>query len=177
MKRIKIESTENKFFPSFWEIYESAFPLCERRSLEDQIRIFTIDYYHLEAWIEEDKLLGFIGWWNCEDLRYVEHYAIHPDSRSEGYGSTFLSEWVRNDKKLVLLEIEPVEDEISQRRQNFYHRLGFIDSPIRHWHPPYHKGMGRVDLWLLTYPDLLEENIYQKFHEKQKQVIIPPFAD
>lgn len=175
MKRIKIQSTESEFFSSFWEIYESAFPLCERRSLEDQIRIFNIDYYHLEAWVDGKQLLGFIGWWDSDDLRYVEHYAIHPDFRSKGYGSKFLSEFMEDEKKLVLLEIEPVVDEISQRRQNFYHKLGFIDSPINHWHPPYHQGMGKVDLWLLTYPTSLEDGVYQRFHKTQKEIIIPPF--
>ncbi|MCC8146204.1 MAG: GNAT family N-acetyltransferase [Bacteroidales bacterium] len=175
MKRIKIDSVENEFFNDFWEIYEPSFPLCERRAREDHNRIFNIDYYHLDAWVKDDKVLGFIGWWDLDDVRYVEHYAIHPASRSEGYGSIFLKQWMDDSDKLVLLEIEPVEDEISQRRQNFYHRLGFIDSPIRHWHPPYHKGMDRVDLWLLTYPSPLEENAYQRFHEKQKEVIIPPF--
>lgn len=175
MEKIKIESVENEFFPAFWEIYEPSFPLCERRSLEDQIRIFDIDYYHLEAWIEKGKLLGFIGWWNLNTCRYVEHYAIHPKARSEGYGSKFLKEWMDSDDKLVLLEIEPVEDEITQRRQTFYHRLGFIDSPIRHWHPPYHQGMDNVDLWLLTYPGNLKEEVYQQFLKKQKDIIIPPF--
>lgn len=175
MKRIKIKSAQNKFFPEIWNIYEFSFPLCERRSLEDQIRIFELDYYHLEAWIENEKVLGLIGWWDLEESRYVEHYAINPEYRSEGYGSKFLKDWIDDNNKLVLLEIEPVEDEITQRRQNFYHRLGFIDSPIKHSHPPYHKGMDKVNLWLLTYPTSLDENIYLQFQQKQRKIIIPPF--
>lgn len=175
MNRIVIESIRNRFFLSFWEIYESSFPLCERRSQEDQIRIFALNYYRLEAWVENNNLLGFIGWWDLKDTRYVEHYAIHPDCRSEGYGSKFLKEWMEDSDKLVLLEIEPVKDEMTQRRQNFYHRLGFIDSEIPHCHPPYHKGMKPVNLWLLTYPNGLTPEICQKFREKQRKVIIPPF--
>ncbi|MDH8701678.1 hypothetical protein M2138_001027 [Dysgonomonadaceae bacterium PH5-43] len=173
MYRIKITTDNDKLFASFWEIYEYSFPLCERRSLEDQQRIFNLNNYHLEAWVKDDTILGFIGWWDLDDLRYVEHYAINIDYRSEGYGSKFLKEWLRTNNKQVLLEIEPVEDEITLRRQNFYHRLNFVDSNIRHWHPPYHKGLDRVDLWLLTYPNSLDEEVYQRFHNTQKEVIIP----
>jgi hypothetical protein len=74
MKIIRIGNEKDVFFQSFWEIYEPASPFCERRSLDDHIRIFTNKTYFLEAWIENEAVLGFIGWWNCGDLRFVEHY-------------------------------------------------------------------------------------------------------
>lgn len=175
MNRIRIRSDANTFFPSLWKIYEFSFPLCERRSLHDQKKIFTNNSYFLEAWIKNGTVIGFIGWWDCEDLRYVEHYAIDSAYRSEGYGSQFLSEWMNENDKLVLLEIEPVEDEITQRRQNFYKRLGFVESKIQHSHPPYHSGMDNVNLWLMTYPTVLSDpNIYERFRQKQQVEIMPP---
>jgi hypothetical protein len=53
------------FFQTFWEIYEPAFPFCERRSLEEQIRIFSNETYFLDVWIENETVQEFIGWWNC----------------------------------------------------------------------------------------------------------------
>lgn len=175
MKKIIINTTSHPFFPAFWEIYEPSFPLCERRSLEDQELIFSNETYHLEAWIEADRLYGFIGWWDCPGLRYVEHYAVHPEYRSSGYGSVFLSEWIKESDIPVLLEIEPVTDDISRRRQSFYKRLGLKENDIRHWHPPYHRGMDRVELWLMSYPDPIQKDTYNMFIQKQRTEIIPPF--
>lgn len=177
MERIIITSIAHPMFSSFWSIYETAFPLCERRSLEDQVRIFLLPDYRLEAWVKNNDLLGFIGWWKSSGIRYVEHYAIHPEHRSEGYGSRFLSEWINDDHSPVLLEIEPAVDELSKRREAFYQRLGFIGSDIRHWHPPYHKGMDNVHLWLMSYPASISEKDYEAFVLKQQSEIIPPHTD
>jgi GNAT superfamily N-acetyltransferase len=141
--------------------------------LDEQIRIFSNPDYFLEVWAEKEALTGFIGWWNCGDLRYAEHYAIHPNCRSAGYGSRFLSEWMAESEIPVLLEIEPVVDGITQRRQNFYTRLGFKDNGIVHYQPPYHKETGAVKLWLMSYPQTVSKEDYEKFQLKQKIEIMP----
>ncbi|GHV04960.1 hypothetical protein FACS189416_4030 [Bacteroidia bacterium] len=172
MTKCLIKDSTDVLFPAYWEIYNSSFPLNEKRSLEDQLRIFSHPDYVLETWIEGEILTGFIGWWMCDDLRYVEHYAIHPDFRSHGYGSCFLSEWMNESPLPVLLEIEPVVDDVTRRRQSFYHRLGFQDSLIPHQQPPYHKGTPPVPLRLMTYPRQISEPAYQKFRQKQQTDII-----
>jgi GNAT superfamily N-acetyltransferase len=171
----RIRNEKDVFFRTFWKIYELAFPFCERRPLEEQIRIFTDKTYFLDVWAENEALLGFIGWWNCGDLRFVEHYAIHPDHRSKGYGSRFLSGWINQDTLPVLLEIEPAVDETSRRRQNFYRKLGFKDNVIKHCQPPYHKGEKPLNLWLMSYPREISANCYERFYSKQRTEIIPQF--
>jgi ribosomal protein S18 acetylase RimI-like enzyme len=175
MEIIRIENEKDVFFHSFWEIYEPAFPFCERRSLDDQVRIFTNKTCFLEAWIENGVVLGFIGWWNCGDLRFVEHYAIHPACRSQGYGSLFLSGWINQNSLPVLLEIEPVTDDISRRRQQFYRKLGFKDNAIKHRQPPYHKGEKPLNMWLMSYPHEISTNCYERFYFKQQKEIMPQF--
>ncbi len=174
MKRIHITSTEHPLFPVLWEIYESSFPLCERRAMKDQVHILSDPTYFLYAWVnEKEEVVGLIGWWVCGELRYVEHYAIAPAHRSSGYGSAFLTEWMADSEMPVLLEIEPVVDEITARRKSFYENLGFQDNRIFHVHSPYHKETGPVELWILSYPRLLWEEEYQQFGEKQRTVIMP----
>ncbi len=175
MERINIITIDHPYFPSVWRIYEFSFPLCERRTLEDQKRIFSDQSYFLDAWIEDGKVVGIIGWWNCENLRFVEHYAIAPEYRSSGYGSSFLSEWINDSITPVLLEIEPVVDEITQRRKKFYMNLGFLENNIKHKQPPYHKETGYVEMQIMSYPRLIEEKDYQTFYQKQCSEIMPVF--
>ncbi|MDR1455812.1 MAG: GNAT family N-acetyltransferase [Tannerella sp.] len=175
MKRTVIRSAEDPFYPAFLALCESSFPLSERRSPEDQRRLFSEDAYTLEAWAEGDLPAGFLGWWDCGDWRYAEHFAIHPACRSTGYGSRFLSEWMHESDLPVLLEIEPATDETARRRQRFYHRLGFVDSDIVHYQPPYHRDMPAVRLWLMSWPQPLTQAAYEKFRQIQQTEIIPFF--
>jgi ribosomal protein S18 acetylase RimI-like enzyme len=173
MRTIRIKNEKDLFFQAFWEIYKSAFPFCERRSLEEQIRIFTNRTYFLDVWTKNETVLGFIGWWNCVELRFVEHYAIHQAYRSQGYGSLFLSEWINQNALPVLLEIEPAIDETSQKRQQFYRKLGFKDNTIKHYQPAYREGEKFLKLWLMSYPHEISTSCYRKFYLKQKMEIMP----
>ncbi len=176
MKRININSTGHPLFLPAWKIIESSFPLSERRTLDEQIRIFADNTYFLEVWVDGENVLGIIGWWICDNLRFVEHYAIAPEYRSSGYGSSFLSEWIADGKTPVLLEIEPVIDKITQRRKNFYMKLGFVENDIKHLLPAYHKETGSVEMWILTYPHQISEKEYQQFYSKQCYIIMPSFT-
>jgi GNAT superfamily N-acetyltransferase len=143
--------------------------------LEEQIHIFTNDTSFLDVWIETKTLLGFIGWRDCGELRFVEHYAIHPAYHSQGYGSLFLSGWINQSSLPVLLEIEPAVNETSRRRQQFYRKLGFRDNAVKHYQPPYHKGEKSMNLWLMSYPHEISTNCYEKFCFKQRTEIMPRF--
>ncbi|MDR2041973.1 MAG: GNAT family N-acetyltransferase [Tannerella sp.] len=175
MTRTVIASESDPYFPAFCEMYESSFPLSERRSPEDQRRLFSNRAYRLEAWVEGDRLAGFLGWWAGGDWRFVEHFAVHPDCRSAGYGSRFLSGWMRESDLPVLLEIEPVTDETTRRRQRFYHRLGFQDNEIVHYQPPYHRETPSVRLWIMSFPQPLTPSSYEKFKRVQQTEIMPSF--
>ncbi len=176
MKRIIIPNEEHVLFSALWPLYESAFPYAERRSLEEQRLIFAHTHYRLEAWAEENRLFGFIGWWQCDAWRFAEHYAIAPEARSSGYGSRFLQEWMKESDDPVVLEIEPEIDDITRRRRVFYHRLGFrYNAGIDYYQLPFHRELQPLKLWLLTWPDDMQENDFQKFYQKLKTEIMPSF--
>ncbi|MDR3047829.1 MAG: GNAT family N-acetyltransferase [Bacteroidales bacterium] len=171
-KQSVVNTITNSYFPNLWKIYETAFPWSERRDLDSQNRIFTNPNYFLEIWTDKDMVLGFIGWWKCIDLLYVEHFAIHPNYRSQGYGQLFLSEWIAKKKMPIILEIEPVMDKLTLRRQKFYHRLGFKTNNIVHVQPPYHKDTEALNLWLMSYPHLILKNQYAVLKNQQLTEII-----
>lgn len=177
IQRIKLRLNEEKYYPQFVDLYLSAFPLYERRNPDTLPDIFARADYHVDAWVSEDKLLGFLAWWSNDDFSFVEHYAIHPDSRSFGFGSRFLQEWMNEHKETIILEIEPVVDELTGRRLSFYQRLLFsTNEHIRHEQPPYHKGLQAVPLEVLSFPGKITEEQYQHFKERQATVYMPDFT-
>ena len=54
--------------------------------------------------------------------------------------------------RAVVLEIEPPEDDLTKRRQNFYLRNGFGFNPYVHHHPPYRAGDERHLLNVMSFP-------------------------
>ena len=72
-------------------------------------------------------------------FRSIEHFAIFKELRDKGYGTKFLNSFLQNTSKDIIFEIEPVTDEITTRRANFYLRLGFKFSDVEYYQPNYHK--------------------------------------
>lgn len=160
----QITAFDHPLFPALWEIYEHSFPPAEKRTRAGQEKAMAYPHYHLDAWLEEDNsLVGLMGWWDFDIARYVDHYAISPLARSGGYGSRILSQWMRSDDKPVILEIDPVVDEISTRRLAFYSRLGYVENPMDHVQPAYQPGTEDVPLRVLSWPAPLSQGQYDSF--------------
>lgn len=89
--------------------------------------------------------------------------------RNKHYGQRILEEI---QTKPLILEIDPVIDEISRRRQNFYERCGFVDNPYQHVHPPYHKGYSGHQLVVMSFPRKLTTDEYEMFNDFLKNTIM-----
>lgn len=170
----RIRASDHPLFPPAWEIYEKSFPHAEKRSLEGQYRVLARNAYHLDVWRDTNAVvIGLMGWWDFPGARYLEHYAIAPEARSGGYGSRILKEWMGNEDKRVILEIDPVVDEISRRRRAFYERLGFAENPMEHAQPPYRRhGLSQgeradkeewIPLRVLSWPGPIDRAEYAAF--------------
>ncbi|MDD2219863.1 MAG: GNAT family N-acetyltransferase [Desulfoplanes sp.] len=162
-------------FAEIWSMYCATFPYEERRSLDEQQRIMRSEKYTLLAWLKDCRLLGFLGFWTYEHYCFVEHFAIHPDVRSQGYGTRLFRSWLRGIHKQILLEIEPVIDRTTQRRYLFYTALGFTKNPVEHIQQPFHAGLQPLPLELLSFPDTVSADCYQALKEALKKEIMPCF--
>lgn len=67
---------------------------------------------------DEGVFIGFVGSWKIGDYFYIEHLAISPNLRGKGYGQKVLSGFCEQVSR-VILEIDPVIDEISEKRLRF----------------------------------------------------------
>ncbi len=153
MKKHRITNRQDEYFDFFWKLYESAFPLIERRSLDYQIETLNQKGYTLEVVLEGELPIGFISWWEMSRAIYVEHFAIDPSLRGRSYGGKLLTDFMDTCAKPIILEVEHPTDDISTRRIGFYERLGFVLNHHPYAHPSYQSpDEPMVELMIMSYP-------------------------
>lgn len=151
MKLVRLNSISDPFFQKAWELYEDAFPMEERKLLEQQKLMLQNKDYHFDVLIDANKFVGFILWWNFENVRYIDHFAIAVQERNKGIGGLILNEFIGINDKPILLEVELPTSTINQKRIEFYKRLGFklnqhpYKVPVANQQP--------LELLLMTYPE------------------------
>ena len=172
LKIHQIKSKEDQYFAEFWKIYSASFPLNERRVSNQQTDVFKKQEYQVDIYFSDNHVIGFIAFWTTKDFIYIEHLAISPEVRSKGFGSTILKPFIETKPIPVILEIEPTIDDLTRRRLKFYESLGFVQNEHLHYQPPYHSEDLPLYLVILTYPNKIDEAIYQQFAQYQKNTVM-----
>lgn len=168
----KIQDIRDRWFPAFRNLYSAAFPYYEQRSMEQQQEAFQEDSYRLECRIENEVMVSFMAYWEFDEYIYVEHLAVSPEFRGENRGSEMLHAFLKEKSKTIVLEIDPVMDDITEKRFRFYRRLGFMPNPYNHLHPPYLKGHPPHPLLVMSYPQELGERSYKVFFNDLEHVVM-----
>lgn len=164
LQRQNISSTTDPLFTFCWELYLSAFPENERRSLDYHTETMTKKQFHCDVVLDSDEPIGILFWWNLSDFIFVEHLATSPKVRGKGYGNKILEELISSSKKPILLEVEHPENELSRRRIGFYERTGFVLNTHPYRHPSYQQTEGEfVDLMVMTHPQPITLSELQQF--------------
>ena len=164
MKSINIDNLNHPLYKTFEDLYSSSFPIFEQRTKKQQETAFDNTNYHLIGYEDNGKFIGFISYWKFPSYLYIEHFAIDTKIRGKGYGSIVLNDFIKSTDKIVLLEIDPITDRISEARLRFYKRCGFYENPYSHKHPVYRKEFHPHSLIILTTKRQISENEYQKFN-------------
>ncbi len=149
-------------FTQCWNLYCAAFPAHERRPFDYHIETLKKAAFNFEAVFDDTNFIGIISWWNLPNFRYIEHFAVSPDSRNFGYGKLILQNFVNESEKPILLEVEKPDNEIQKRRIDFYERFGFKLNHSEYAHPPY-SGDEWVDLFVMTHPNEISETELMHF--------------
>lgn len=173
MELQRITSADHPLFGSVWQIYRDSFPRNERRTLEHQQTAFQSNQYHLNAYTEKGTLLGLLGYWEFDDYIYIEHLAINPVIRSGGHGSRILSALIESTSKALILEIEPVENDLTLRRLRFYERLGFQETSYPHRQHRYHDDDPEdFRLVILCHPQIISPELYKQFDDDLQAIVM-----
>lgn len=164
MEFYRIKNEHDALFKPSYELYQSSFPLHEQRQPLHQSSLLADPAYYFEAIIEDREAAGFIAYWLTEAFTYIEHFAISPKWRGQSLGSRVLEEFCRR-YSLVILEIDPPNDPVAVRRENFYLRLGFQSNYYLHLHPAYRNNFSPHRLVLMTCPRKISTSEYQHFNQ------------
>ena len=159
-----MSAANTHLFEKAFELYKSAFPVEERRDELEQQRVIKKADYHFDLIMSDDDFVGVMLYWETEELVFLEHFTTLPELRGRGYGKGAL-ELLKQKNKVILLEIEPPTDETTQRRYNFYRRNGFAMNPYYHIQAKYHLGDEDLELKVLSYPRVLDQDEYRSFYE------------
>lgn len=155
------------------QLYDRAFPAYEKRSYQGRKSIQTHEDYYLYYFSDDEIFIGFAACWKIDSFYYIEHLAISTQLRGQGYGQqvlTLLCQKVGN----IILEIDPVIDDVSQKRLRFYQHCGFQRNSYKHVHPSYHPEFPPHKLEILSYPFQLTEENYQQFNAKLTTIVMAP---
>ncbi|TWV15506.1 GNAT family N-acetyltransferase [Bacteroidaceae bacterium HV4-6-C5C] len=134
----RITQTQGSSYEYIERLIIESFPAEEYRELDelrDYTRTKSIFYNNLI--IDRQNPVGMVSYWTFDRFYYIEHFAIDPKQRNEGYGKQAISHLKDIFDRPIVLEVEPPTLEISKRRIGFYKRQGFTlwDTPYQQ--PPY----------------------------------------
>lgn len=172
MRNIEINSSCDPLYQKFITLYASSFPIFEQRTEEQQETAFNNSSYHLLGYEENNVFIGFISYWEFDDYLYVEHFAINAALRGRGYGSKVLDKFTKQTDKTILLEVDPIVDDVTTARLRFYQRCGFFKNPHQHKHPAYRNGFKPHSLIVLTTKGQISTEEYQNFKYDLETVVM-----
>jgi len=162
MEFLKINPLDAIRGDKVWKLYEESFPLAERRKKEDHLRASEDNrFFPVSAW-DEDQLIGIIFYWEWDTYRYIEYLAVNPEIRSQGFGSQILRS-ICDSGHTIILEIDPLVNDLSVRRLQFYERAGFALTPYRFVHLPYRLEAEPQELLILSYPKMITKEQHEEF--------------
>ena len=171
MEFLKIDKLDITRWNKVWQLYEESFPTAETRKEKDHLRAFADErFFPLSAW-EGNELVGLLFYWEWDSYRYLEHIAVNPELRGSGYGSQMLR-YLCDAEKTIILEIDPLTNELSVRRLQLYERTGFTLTPYRFVHLPYRLHVEPIELLILSYPKMITREQYRDFLRFLDEVVI-----
>jgi GNAT superfamily N-acetyltransferase len=171
MEQIRIENNLDNYFREAWRLYENSFPLEERRLINSQVKLFKNLNYNFDIIIKEEKFIGFILWWEFDNLRYIEYFATVESLRNKGFGKLIIEKFIKRSQKPIILEVELPQSAIKKRRINFYERLGFQLNNHFYEIAPMHEGFSALKLLIMSFPYAISEEDVSNFTEQCHPII------
>lgn len=174
MMQLNLNNIDDDYFASAWELYEEAFPVYERRTLNAQSHLLKNPDYRFDVFIEKNVFIGFIMWWDFKGFQYLDHFAITKSLRNLGYGAKILEDFIKGNSNPTLLEVELPDSSLNERRIKFYERLGFKLN-LHEYNVPSSIDDCKIDLLVMTYPNLISLETLQEFVCNHHPIIFKSF--
>lgn len=157
MNNYKFEKITINDFDSLYEIMKNSFPSIEIRNYEDQKNLFNKEFYNVIGYKNrQNKVCALLAFWKFNDFNFIEHFAVDESLRGKGIGTELFKNYLDNNKKLTILEVELPEDDISKRRIKYYERIGMKLNEYDYLLPPLQEGKPLFPLKIMSYGRKIE---------------------
>lgn len=160
LKRIQQDQFDN-----LYKLLEESFPPDEYRDYKSQQDLLSHPLYKVFIYEENQGIGAFFAMWEGNDYIYLEHFAVKKNLRNGGLGSKLLKEFLQQQEKPVVLEIEVPNSGIEKRRAEFYIRNGFNLNEYGYDQPAFSDEKNPVPMVLMSYPNPLQEQEFQIFKD------------
>ena len=130
LKACKLTSPLSTAFGDAWKLYKASFPREERRPLRLHAQAMQQEpSFHCYTFYSDDTFVGLLFYWEFSTCIYIEHLAVNIMNRGQGNGAKIL-DFVHQQGKAVILEIEPLTDAATESRLHFYEKTGYSEEYI-----------------------------------------------
>jgi len=147
----KIENVYDSNFEEVYDLYNSAFPQYQRRTWAGIESIFNKKpAFHCICVKSNNEFVGLIHYWTFEKFVYVEHFAVHPDFRNKGIGTSVMKEFLSKIELPVVIETETPRSLVASQRIHFYERLGFYMTTNFYMQPPYEGSQVMMSMLIMS---------------------------
>lgn len=167
-ERIKSNEYQDVFF-----IMDDSFPDEEMRTYEKFINLLQTNKYYniIVAKDKEYGILGFIVIWDLPNCIFIENFAISSKFRSCGIGGQLIDYVTSHYSKTIILEVEYPENEIKERRINFYKRHGFILNEFTYLMPPIREGNDFLPLIIMSYKTQFTDETFNSIKKEIYKIV------
>ena len=158
----RCRDTSDALMDAAMTLYRASFPSHELRLWADQKAVMSDPAYHFDMCLTDGALAGLILYWDFGSYIYVEHFCVEPSMRGHGLGTLILAELAKKNKPIIL-EIDPLTDDVAIRRKGFYERCGYVANGFAHIHPPYQAANHGHALIVMSHPRALSQAEFDTF--------------
>lgn len=163
------------------ELLAKLFDEGERRSNQEIIEHYQKGLCKIQTTTNkeyEDEIESIIIYRDLNEFIFIEYFGLNPKYQGKGKGTKILNNFIKSVGKLVVLEVEKVDNEIKQRRVDFYQRLGFYYHDDEYYMPSFETENEKIPLKLMSYPtemttqqiskyrQLIWKEVYQQDYER-----------
>lgn len=129
----------------------NVFPINERRDLQLQ-RDYTNENnrFYANAILKDNIPVGLLTYWDFDKFVFIEHFTVEPQKRNSGIGHTIINILKAKLQRPLVLEVELPVDIETQRRIDFYTKLGFNTLKHNYLQPPYRAGDKPIPMHLMA---------------------------
>ncbi|MFB4212660.1 GNAT family N-acetyltransferase [Shouchella sp. JSM 1781072] len=160
-----LTTLKDEQFDELYQLFEESFPQDEFRSYTVQKGLLDRENYNVYIYEQNQDIAAFFAVWETEDFVFLEHFAVREAYRNGGLGGKLLKHMLEEVNKPVIIEVEPPDDELKQRRVAFYERNGFHFSSYGYIQPALGEDRQPMPLNVMAYPQPLNDERFYVFKD------------